>query len=133
DLEKVFRADGEGPLSGVLRIVPMQRVNAVLVVSSQPRYIDEARRFFGLERRVEDATSRAWHVYYVQNGQSSDLENLLQRAFTPAHVAAGAGPPGATAPGAEPLRMASTRSGPGGGAGGAPSLGQGGGRTGGLS
>src|SRR5438067_2922081 len=40
DLEKVFRADGDGSLSGVFRIVPMQRVNAVLVVSSQPRYID---------------------------------------------------------------------------------------------
>ncbi len=83
DLEKVFRTEGEGPLSGVVRIVPMHRVNAVLVVSSQPRYLDQARRFLGLERRVEDATMRAWHVYYVQNGQSSDLENLLQRAFTP--------------------------------------------------
>jgi len=105
DLEKVFRTEGEGPLSGVVRIVPMHRVNAVLVVSSQPRYLDQARRFLGLERRVEDATMRAWHVYYVQNGQSSDLENLLQRAFTPGRVSATPGPPGATAPAGEPLRM----------------------------
>jgi len=115
ELEKVFRSDGEGPLSGVVRVLPMQRVNAVLVVSSQPRYIEEARRFFGLERRVEDATSRSWHVYYVQNGQSTDLENLLQRAFTPGRVTSTAaqGPqPGGTAPGAEPLRMASGRAGP---------------------
>ena len=108
ELEKVFRAEGEGLLSGVVRVIPMQRANAVLVVSSQPRYIDDARRFLGLERRVEDATARAWHVYYVQNGQSTDLESLLQRAFTPGHVSATPGPPGATAPGAEPLRMAST-------------------------
>jgi general secretion pathway protein D len=131
ELEKVFRTDGEGPVSGMVRVVPMQRVNAVLVVSNQPRYIDAARRFLGLERRVEDATARAWHVYYVQNGQSTDLENLLQRAFTPGNVSAGAGPPGATAPGAEPLRMASARGGPGTGAGAA--TGQGAGRTGGLS
>jgi general secretion pathway protein D len=83
----------------------MQRVNAVLVVSTQPRYIDQARRFLGLERRVEDATARAWHVYYVQNGQSTDLEALLQRAFTPGHVSATPAPPGETVPGAEPLRM----------------------------
>jgi general secretion pathway protein D len=133
ELEKVFRTDGEGPLSGVVRVVPMQRVNAVLVVSNQPRYIDSARRFFGLERRVEDATARAWHVYYVQNGQSTDLENLLQRAFTPGHVSAGAGPPGAIAPGAEPLRIASSRGGAGTGAGTAGSLGQGAGRTGGMT
>ena len=104
DLEKVFRSEGEGPLSGMVRIVPMHRVNAVLVVSSQPRYIDQARRVLGLERRAEDATMRAWHVYYVQNGQSADLESLLQRAFTPGHVSA-TPPPGATAPGAEPLRI----------------------------
>src|SRR5262249_34295979 len=83
ELEKVFRSEGEGPLADVVRVVPMQRVNAVLVVSAQPRYIEEARRFLGLERRAQDATARSWHVYYVQNGQSADLENLLQRAFTP--------------------------------------------------
>jgi len=105
ELEKVLRTEGEGPLAGVVRVVPMQRVNAVLVVSTQPRYIDQARRFLGLERRVEDATARAWHVYYVQNGQSTDLEALLQRAFTPGHVSATPAPPGTTAPGAEPLRM----------------------------
>ena len=52
ELEKVFRAGGDGALAGVVRVVPMQRVNAVLVVSNQQRYIDEARRFLGLERRV---------------------------------------------------------------------------------
>src|ERR1700730_8981289 len=105
ELEKVFRTEGEGPLAGVVRVVPMQRVNAVLVVSAQPRYIDPARRFLGLERRVEDATARAWHVYYVQNGQSTDLEALLQRAFTPGHISATPAPPGTTAPGAEPARI----------------------------
>src|SRR5439155_11610815 len=105
ELEKVLKTEGEGPLAGVVRVVPMQRVNAVLVVSTQPRYIDQARRFLGLERRVEDATARAWHVYYVQNGQSTDLEALLQRAFTPGHVSPTPAAPGTTAPGAEPLRM----------------------------
>ena len=135
ELEKALRTGAEEPLAGSVRIVPLQRLNAVLVVSAQRRVIDEARRIFGLERRVEDATTRTWHVYYVQNGQSADLENLLQRAFTPGRVAAGAaaGPPGATAPGAEPLRMASARGGLGGGAAGASPLGQSAGARGGLS
>jgi general secretion pathway protein D len=37
-LEKVLQTGGESPLEGVVRVVPMPRVNAVLVVSSQPRY-----------------------------------------------------------------------------------------------
>ncbi len=104
ELEKVFRTEGEGPLAGVVRVLPMERVNAVLVISPQPRYIDAARRFFRLEHRVEDATTRTWHVYYVQNSQSTDLENLLQRAFTPGHVTPTAAP-GSTAPGAKALSM----------------------------
>jgi len=113
ELEKVFRSENDGPLSGVVRVLPMERVHAVLVVSAQPRYIDEARRFLGLERRVEDATARAWHVYYVQNGQSADLEALLQRAFTPGHIAPSAAPPGTTAPTAEPARTSSALGGRG--------------------
>jgi general secretion pathway protein D len=116
ELERVLQAQGEGALGGVVRVMPMDRVNAVLVVSSQIRYIEAARRFFRLTNQVEDATARTWHVYYVQNGQSTDLENLLQRAFTPRNVSPTAAAPGSTAPGAEQLTMA-----PGGAPGGGPS------------
>ncbi len=116
ELERVLQAQGEGALGGVVRVLPMDRVNAVLVVSSQIRYIEAARRFFRLTNQVEDATARTWHVYYVQNGQSTDLENLLQRAFTPRNVSPTGGPPGSTAPGAEQLTLA-----PGGAPGGGPS------------
>ena len=50
----------------------------------------------------------------MQNGQSADLENLLQRAFTPRNVSPTPGPPGSTAPGAEQLTIGGGR-GPGGG------------------
>jgi len=116
EFERVLQAQGEGSLAGIVRVLPMDRVNAVLVVSSQPRYVDAARRFFQLTKQVEDATARSWHVYYVQNGQSTDLENLLQRAFTPRNVSPTPGAPGTTAPGAEQLTLA-----PGGAPGGGPS------------
>ncbi len=111
--ERVLQAQTDGPLASIVRVLPMDRVNAVLVVSSQPRYIDAASRFFHLTTRVEDATARTWHVYYVQNGQSSDLENVLQRAFTPGNVSPTPAP-GGTAPGAQQVSMAGGRP-PGGG------------------
>ena len=113
--EKVLQAQTEGPLAGIVRVLPMDRVNAVLVVSSQPRYIDAANRFFRLASRVEDATARSWHVYYVQNGLSTDLENLLQRAFTPGHVSPTPAP-GSTAPGAAQVSLSTGLPGQGGGA-----------------
>jgi general secretion pathway protein D len=102
-LEKAIRAEADGPLASVVRVIPLERVNAVLVASSQPRYLDAAKRFFRLTDRAAGATVRTWHVYYVKNGQSSDLAALLQRAFTPGNVTPAA--PGSTAPGATPASM----------------------------
>ena len=100
ELEKVLQAQSDGALAGIVQVLPMERVNAILVVSAQPRFLDAADRFFRLAQRVDDATQRSWHVYYVQNGQSADLEGLLQRAFTPGNVSPTPPPPGSTAPGA---------------------------------
>ena len=120
ELEKVLQAQGEGgALSGIVQVLPMERVNAVLVVSAQPRYLDAAERFFHLAQRVEEATARTWHVYYVQNGQSADLELLLQRAFTPNNVSPTPPPPGTTAPGAAPQVLGGFGGAAGGGAAGA--------------
>lgn len=99
ELQKVFQTEGNTALSGLVRIIPMERVNAVLVVSSQRRYIDEARRLFQVVDRARLKTARTWHVYYVQNGDSGDLANMLQRAFNPKEAAADKSTSGATAPG----------------------------------
>ena len=131
ELEKVLQAQAEGPLGSIVQVLPMERVNAVLVVSAQPRYIDAADRFFRLSARVEDATARTWHVYYVQNGQSADLESLLQRAFTPGHVSPTPAAPGSTAPGAGQQTLGFGGA-AGGAAGSAGGLGGTGGTTGGL-
>jgi len=131
-LEKAMRAEGEGPLSGIVRVVPLERANAVLVSSSQPRYLDAAKRFFSLTNRAEEATVRTWHVYYVKNGQSADLEALLQRAFTPGHVSPSPVAPGSTAAGAQTASASGFRNGQGAGTGTTSSAGQTGGAGGGL-
>jgi general secretion pathway protein D len=100
ELQKVFQTEGDGSLAGVVRVIPMDRVNAVLIVSNQQRYIDDARRLFQLVESGRQATARSWHVYYVQNGRSDDIANVLQRAFTPNNVTAKPDDSaGATAPG----------------------------------
>ncbi|HZU87685.1 MAG TPA: type II secretion system secretin GspD, partial [Stellaceae bacterium] len=104
ELQKVLQAQNGGALSSLVRVLPMERVNAVLVVSSQARYVDAARRFMALAARAEDDTARSWHVYYVQNGKSTDLQTLLQQAFTPGHVTP-TPTPGTTAPGGAQLTL----------------------------
>jgi general secretion pathway protein D len=86
-MQDALRGAGVGP-SNVIRVIPMARIESVLVVSSQPRYIDEARRVYALVERKQRLTVRSWHVYYLQNSRSNDTAYVLQQAFTPNNVTA---------------------------------------------
>jgi general secretion pathway protein D len=87
-LQDAFRGQSGGALAGLVRVIPLSRINAVLIVSSQQHYIDEARRVYALIDRVRRQTLRSWHVYYLQNSHSEDVAYVLQQAFTPGEVTA---------------------------------------------
>ncbi|HET6306372.1 MAG TPA: type II secretion system secretin GspD [Rhodopila sp.] len=87
-LMDAFHGQRGEPLSGVVRVLPMERMNSVLLVASQQRYIDDARRVYGLLARSWQETVRAWHVYYLQNSHSDDVAYVLQQAYTPNNVTA---------------------------------------------
>ena len=98
-LQEALRAQQGGALAAQIRVVPMQRVNAVLVAAAQPRLIDSARRVFALVENARRRTVRSWHVFYLQNGRSNDVAYVLQQAFTPENVTAQPTAPGGIAPG----------------------------------
>ncbi len=87
-LQQAVRAQGSAALAGLVQVLPMARLNAVLVVASTPAYVDQVRRIYGLVTRTRSRTVRSWHVYYLQNGKSNDAAYLLQQAFTPGDVTA---------------------------------------------
>ena len=79
---------GAAARAGLIRVVPMDRVNAVLVAAPEPGLVDQARRVFALVARRRLSTVRSWSVYFLQNGRSNDVAYVLQQAFTPDHVTA---------------------------------------------
>ncbi|MBB2205322.1 type II secretion system secretin GspD [Gluconacetobacter takamatsuzukensis] len=83
-----------GSLAQIVQVLPLTRVNAVLIVARNTRYIDDARRLFSLIERNRRATIRSWHIFYVQNSNVNDVTYTLQQAFTPDNVTAL--PPGST-------------------------------------
>lgn len=104
-----FQTDGDGSLVGVLRVIPMQQANAVLVVAPNARLIADARRLFDLIERSRQATGRSWHVYYPRNASTPDLAAVLERAFTPGDITAQSGrttaAAGTVAPGSQPATV----------------------------
>ncbi len=103
---------GEGsPVSSLVRIVPLERLNAVLAISPQPRYLRQLQTWAERLDREGGGDERQVFVYRVQNGRASDLSRVLSRAFgasgggegpQPGQGGAGAGP-GGLFPGGSPF------------------------------
>ena len=82
ELEKVFGEGGATPLAGMFRFMPIERMNAVLVITPQPKYLAEAERWL---RRLDRGGSEAGaqlYVYYVKNVKAKDLASNLTEIFT---------------------------------------------------
>ena len=99
ELEKIF-ADKDSPLAGVVRMVPVERLNALLVVSSRPGYLDQARNWVERLDQIGESVSPRLYVYRVQNGKAADLAAVLGGIFGAEAKAAEPGaPPPEVAPG----------------------------------
>jgi general secretion pathway protein D len=94
ELEKALGPPDKSPLTGVLRIVPIERMNALLIITPQPEYLDEAKRWIErLDHAGTDTTGIRFYIYRVQNGRAERIGPLLQQAFT-GRVTQQAPPPG---------------------------------------
>lgn len=66
------------PLFGALRIIPLERLNSVMLVTPRAAYIDEARAWLDkIDRPGVSATEPQLFVYPVQNGNATHLANVL--------------------------------------------------------
>lgn len=70
-----------GGMSGLVKIVPIDRLNAVLVTSMRPNYIDRVRAWVDRLDRGGANTEQQLFVYRVQNGRATDLASVLRRAL----------------------------------------------------
>lgn len=74
---------GEGnPLFGALRIMPIERINAILVVTPRAAYLDEARRWIErFDQPTDSGGEPQLYIYQVQNVNAKHLANVLSGIF----------------------------------------------------
>ena len=70
-----------GQMSGAVRLVPIDRLNAVLVISPQERYIAQMRGWVARLDKPGQGNDKKIFVYHVQNGRASDLANTLLKTL----------------------------------------------------
>jgi general secretion pathway protein D len=81
-----------GPMASLVRIVPIEHLNAILVVSSRAAYVDELRGWVEKFDRGRDTAAPRVFVYHVQHGRAADIAAVLSRALGPRNGGGGAAP-----------------------------------------
>jgi general secretion pathway protein D len=108
ELDQIFASGEAGqPQTGLVRFVPIERLNAVLMVSAQPAYLEEAETWIERLDRTGDGEEPQIYVYPAQNARASNLAQVLSEIFGARTVTVGA--PSLLAPGREPVQLRSTQ------------------------
>jgi len=109
DLDAVFGEQAESPLSGVIRLVPIDSANGLLVVTQNPEYLDEVG---GWVKRFDRPSAgggdtQRLYVYRVKNGEAVVLAELLTSLFSDREGGAYRTPQASLAPGLTPVTLKS--------------------------
>ncbi len=108
ELNLILDTEQGGTLSGLVRLMPVERMNAVLAVSQQPRYLDDVRRWVQrLDKATQTATGRQLFIYFVQNGKATDIADVLNQVFGGEVATQPGEQPDLVAPGLEPVELTS--------------------------
>jgi len=81
ELEAVFGTEGDTPLAGMFRFMPLNRLNAIMVITPNEHYLDEAQTWIKrLDRSSAEGGSRLY-VYRVKNLEADVLAGYLGDLF----------------------------------------------------
>jgi general secretion pathway protein D len=82
DLLAIIGDDKNGPLAGLVRLIPIERLNAVMVVSHQNYYITEIKKLIRqFDLGIDKAPGRRLYVYRLKHGKAENIADILQRIF----------------------------------------------------
>jgi general secretion pathway protein D len=79
DLEKVFGEQSKSPVAGMFRFMPLDGANAVMVITSQPDYLDDIQDW--LERIDSAGAGVQLFSYELKYIKAKDLADRLAEAF----------------------------------------------------
>ncbi|MEP7043532.1 MAG: type II secretion system secretin GspD [Dokdonella sp.] len=81
DLLKIFGTEGESPLAGMFRFMPIEQTNAIVVITPQPEYLRQAEEWLYRLDRGGAENAVQLYVYNVKNLKSPDLADYLSQIF----------------------------------------------------
>ncbi len=112
ELTALFMEENGSPLAGMFRFLPVERLGGIFVITQNPGYLEEARKWLKrLDRSNASLAGTQLFVYNVRNVKAVDLADYLGAIFTGGGAPAGRSqrraPRADVAPGAEAVEISS--------------------------
>ena len=82
ELNKIIGDKNLNPLAGMVRFIPIERLNGFIIITPQPHYLEQAKTWLERFDSVGGTVGGVrLFVYYVQNGKAEYLAGLLTQTF----------------------------------------------------
>lgn len=81
ELEGIFSGDGDSPLAGMFRFVPLERLGSVMVITYQDEYLYKAEEWIEILDRGAAGAGIQLYVYRVKNLEAPVLAGYLTNLF----------------------------------------------------
>ena len=78
ELDKLFGPGSELPLAGLFRFIPINRINAIMVITPQADFLKDVGSWI---ERLDGSGGERLYVYEVQFGEAEYLADLLNQVF----------------------------------------------------
>jgi len=83
ELENLIGTSGKGsPLAGIVRLTPIERLNAIMVVTHAPRHMDKISKLISeFDLGAEGPPGRRLFVYHLKYSKAENLAATLQQIY----------------------------------------------------
>ncbi|MGB4860808.1 MAG: type II secretion system secretin GspD, partial [Dokdonella sp.] len=88
-LTELFGPEGESPLAGMFRFIPLEQGNSLIVITPNPDYLVQAEDWLNRLDTGATENSNQLYVYNVKNIKSPDLAGYLNEIFLGASPSSG--------------------------------------------
>jgi general secretion pathway protein D len=82
ELDSVIQGAGDSPIAGIVKLVPIERLNAVLAITHRPEHIAVVQKLVDkFDWGIESTSGRRLFVYELENGKAESIAGVLQDIF----------------------------------------------------
>ncbi len=82
ELSQIFGYGEGGPREDLFKILPIERLNAILVITPQANYLDQIKTWLARLDKSKTGVSGSVHVYKIQHIKAVDLADILNDIFS---------------------------------------------------